>query len=237
MVIIPLVISLPTLAAIIVMWSPCTPPVITMALTSCKSWSDDGDVSWVEKGVLSVVEFYAWAGSSGAVIFLIWGCVLYPVIIVEAWVNRLSRKMRFRASIFIQYRLCQYMSGLWNFVLRTPCMPICVAGTIFCQVISLYIVIGSNNLPIMIIMGAGVLGVDMFILIHVVFRIFSIPYLVSTEFLKSKFINSRSKWLKRFFNSCAPLKVSGGNGIFFDRMTSLEIWKVCVDQLVTLLLM
>jgi hypothetical protein len=43
--------------------------------------------------------------------------------------------------------------------------------------------------------------------------------------------------LVRFLRSCSPLKLSMGDGTFFDRLTSLVIWEVCVGLLVNLLVM
>ncbi len=151
------------------------------------------------------------------------------------------RKLRSDASAIVQYRTIQVLSNLHGYVLGKPVMSWMLYGVMGAQVTTLYMVLTSLKL---IPIGAGLLfivvAIDTFIIIQVVFKILSVPYLSSVEFvtIAKTLANKRrdAKWANRFLKSCAPLKIAMGDGNFFDRLSPFVIYKVCVDQVIALLL-
>jgi hypothetical protein len=114
-----------------------------------------------------------------------------------------------------------------------------VGGTMMAEIASLYVLItSSHQLPLPAALFFLVVAIDFAIFIHVIFKSLCRPYLASVAFLKHVGkLGKRDKYLVRFLRSCSPLKLSMGDGTFFDRLTSLVIWEVCVGLLVNLLVM
>ncbi len=121
-------------------------------------------------------------------------------------------------------------------------MSMLLAGCMESEVTNLHMVITSLKIvPI----AAGLLfttvAIDGFIIIQVMFKMLSIPYLSSVEFVKKAKTSTSNrkdaKWAGKFLKSCAPLKIAMGDGNFFDRLSSFVIYKVCLDQVIALLLL
>lgn len=141
-------------------------------------------------------------------------------------------------SAAIKYRIVQSVSNLQESVLRKPFMSMIIGGVMLAEITSLFLVISSiHELPLAVAMFFMALAIDFFVVIHVMFKSLCRPYLASVEFVKRAQRKRNGKWLNKYLKSCTPLKLSMGGGCFFDRLTSFVIWKLCVDQVVNLLVM
>lgn len=147
---------------------------------------------------------------------------------------------RNRTILLRQYRRFQLLSRLHNNVFKDPIMPAVIMVIILIQSTSLYVLVTLGTEITLAILGLFfVVAIDCFIVIQCFFKIMSYPYTRSVKVMKlaRKGIINCSKWEVKFIKSCYQLKVGMGNDTFFDRMTSLIIWKTSTDILITFLLM
>lgn len=136
-----------------------------------------------------------------------------------------------------KYRIVQLHSKLHNETWRPPGMATYVCGLIMGQVSCLYMVLTSwASLPYLAVCMFAVFGNNLFFHIHYFIKILSSPYLKSREFV-SMGRQQRNKWMQTYLRSCYPIRLSMGNGTFFDKLTSLNVWQFCIDRLVTILLL
>lgn len=149
------------------------------------------------------------------------------------------RQIRKSARAVKDYRVAQVAQNLTNHVLSKPCLQLTLGLTIIAEISALYVmIISSNHLTVDAAMFFVLMGVDYFIVIHVVLRALSKSYVTSVKFIQSmKRLHKRDPWFKKFLRSCPSLKVGMGDGKFFDGLTSLVIWQFCVDRLISLLLL
>lgn len=131
------------------------------------------------------------------------------------------------------------MSILQNIVWSMPAMQILVGGIILAVITSYFILLTSlDKVPGPVAIFFALMAFDFTFVIHFLFKKVSIPCVESGELLEKLKSNERkSKWFTAFVRSCSPIKLSLGDGGFFDRLTSLVIWKFCMDQLITILLL
>ncbi|OXA61996.1 hypothetical protein Fcan01_00121 [Folsomia candida] len=228
-------LGIPFMGLVLSLWMPCMPPLFTMGMRSCESWGGNGGLSLTIKIILGLFESYNFSAICGPLIYAMLGFLYYPTLLLEAWLKLLQREILNLPSIAVQYRLAQSFSNLTNFVLRTPIMSMILGWAMMAEVTTLYVFMTAQNLPYAVVVYMGAMATNMFILIQVVFRALSVPYLTSRKFARCQG-QPRGKWLSKFLRSCSPLKVSVGDGNFFDRLTSLVISNMCLDMLITLLL-
>lgn len=135
------------------------------------------------------------------------------------------------------YRTIQLLIWLQNSVWRNGGMTICVGGIIQAESVALYILLTSvKRLTIFVIILFIIIAFDIVIVIYIVFKIMSRPYIKSRKLLHFMRHGTRwrfNAWLKRFSKSCPPLKLCNGGGKFFDRMSTILIWQSSVDLLIT----
>lgn len=135
------------------------------------------------------------------------------------------------------YRILQILTDMHNSVLRQPITATLVGAITICQTFALYILITATSIvPGVVVFFFFMIALEMFIIIMGAFKILANPFLRSVELLYYMERKSGSKWGKRFVRSCPPSKVTLGDGKFFDRATSLVIWRTSVDYLITFLL-
>lgn len=135
-----------------------------------------------------------------------------------------------------RYRTLQLLSGMHNLVLREPVMPALVGGILLCESFALYLVLTSMFvIPVPILVLSLGVAVEMSIIIGL-FRMMANPFVKSEKLLKYLQILNGPRWVKRFVMSCPPSKMILGDGNFFDKATSLVIWRKSVDLLITFLL-
>lgn len=75
----------------------------------------------------------------------------------------------------------------------------------------------------------------MVFVIHYYFKLVSYPDIKSDK-LRNTWKQKKDKWVRAYLRSCHPIKLSLGDGTFFDKMTSLKIWQFCIETLVDILL-
>lgn len=106
-------------------------------------------------------------------------------------------------------------------------------------VVSLYMVLTSlKNVPGPVAVTFIGIAFDFTFVILVVFKRVSLPYSASEEFLlkaKPFSMTVRNSWLRRYIRSCTEAKLKLGDDGYFDKLTSLVIWQLCVDNLITVL--
>lgn len=141
--------------------------------------------------------------------------------------------------IAVRYRTIQILNRVLNNVWRKPGMPVAIGGVAIAEAAALFIILTSvSRLPVPVLVLFSMVAIDFFVVIHVLFNILSYTFVSSVKFVDLKKRGRRtSKWLRAFMKSCSPLKLSMGDGKFFDRLTSFVIWRHCVDMLITFLLM
>lgn len=139
----------------------------------------------------------------------------------------------------LRYRTIQVLNRLLDITWQNPLVSFLIFVMTLAEAVALFILITSlARLPFPVLAFFTILGIDMLIAIQVLFKVVSYPYTTSCQFLElGKRQKRKSRWLVRFLRSCPPCKVSMGDGHFFDRKTSLVIWKSCIDMLVTFLLL
>lgn len=118
-------------------------------------------------------------------------------------------------------------------------MAIGLLGIIIAETTSLYVLTtSSSKVTVPILEFFIMIGADFFGVIHVVYRILSLPHLSSKKLIRNAKLVQKgdSPWFTRFLKSCSPLKIGMGDGNFFDRLTPFVIWQFCVDMLVNMLL-
>lgn len=145
-----------------------------------------------------------------------------------------------RTILLRHYRRFQLFCRLHRNAFKDPIMPAVIGVIILIQSTSLYVLVTSNHEITFAVLGVfSIVAIDCLIVIHCFFKIMSYPYTRSMEsiILARRKIRNFSRWEVKFIKSFYPLKVEMGNATFFDRMTSLVIWKVSTDILITLLLM
>lgn len=141
-------------------------------------------------------------------------------------------------SYRITYRSLQILSARHNSAFRQPIMPALVAGVTACGSFGLYVLITTTpDVPLPVIILFWMVAVQMVAIIVVPFKMLANPFVRSVGLLKYLQLMTGSAWAKRFVRSCPPSKFTLGDGNFFDRATSLVIWRKCVDVLITFLLM
>lgn len=117
-------------------------------------------------------------------------------------------------------------------------MPILVGSVAVAESLALYILITSATIiPFPFLLCLSLLVVYMFVIIIGAFKLAANPYVDSVALLKLLRAIDQSKWIKRFIVSFPPSKLTLGDGKFFDKATSLVIWRKTVDFLITCLLM
>lgn len=132
----------------------------------------------------------------------------------------------------------QLLSGMHNSVLRSPVMPVMVGGVMLCESFALYLVLTSTSVvPVPIFMLSLVVAIEMSIIIIGLFKMMANTFVKSENLLKFLQSMNGPRWVSRFIRSCPPSKLILGDGNFFDRATSLVIWRKSVDLLITFLLM
>lgn len=138
---------------------------------------------------------------------------------------------------FRSYRAVQIVSNLHNEVIGTPWIQILVGGTTLAEIFSLHILITSHHvLPSLLLLFFSVAGIYFGLMIQIIFKIISYPYVKSKRMTNSK-KRCRNRIARSYVRSCSPIKLFLGDGRFFDKLTSMEISLFTVDKLVTLLLL
>lgn len=140
----------------------------------------------------------------------------------------------------MSYRVAQLVEKIINSFWDKPLMPLLIACIITAETTSLYVLASSmHKLTIPIILFFAVGGFDYFVAIHVVFKCLSLPHQRSLKFINEMrcvMVKNGGRWGRRFMRSCPPVKVSMGDGTFFDRLTPVVIWQFCVDRVINMLL-
>lgn len=138
------------------------------------------------------------------------------------------------------YRVPQLLNAFTNASMKLPFNFCFLSGTIIAEVSSLYVLITSlKQLPLEVAIFYLTIAFDFGVGIHVLGTYLSIPFLEGEEFRKNVTREWRApptKWFSRYLKSCPAIRLSMGDGSFYDSATSLVIWQFCVDQLVSLLL-
>ncbi|OXA45975.1 hypothetical protein Fcan01_19339 [Folsomia candida] len=150
-----------------------------------------------------------------------------------------SEKCYPRTSL-LQYRKLQILSRLHKNAWIDPAVPFVVGGAILTTSTCFYVILtSSDQVPLPILALFSIVAVDCIVIIQFLFKIFSFPYTKSVDLINvaRRGIQKVSRWEMKYIMSCAPLKVWLGNETFFDRSTSLSIFKIALDLLVTLLLL
>lgn len=160
--------------------------------------------------------------------------------VISIYLHYLSSREAIKSSEKIRfYRVTQVLEKLMNDVWRKPLMAIGLLGIIIAETTSLYVLTtSSSKVTVPILEFFIMIGADFFGVIHVVYRILSLPHLSSKKLIRNAKLVQKgdSPWFTRFLKSCSPLKIGMGDGNFFDRLTPFVIWQFCVDMLVNMLL-
>lgn len=135
-----------------------------------------------------------------------------------------------------KYRIAQIHGRLHNETWRHPSMALLVCGIILAEVTCLYMTLTSRDVlsPPGFFMFA-LIGNNMVFVIHYYFKLVSYPDIKSDK-LRNTWKQKKDKWVRAYLRSCHPIKLSLGDGTFFDKMTSLKIWQFCIETLVDILL-
>jgi hypothetical protein len=148
------------------------------------------------------------------------------------------------SGILNQYRVAQVLSSVSNKFWAFPALHLQVGVWILAEVVSLYCIIRLHNvMPVTMLDFFGIIALDGFVVVHLIFNLMSRPYLASIEFkagimkVAGAHKNRESKWIQKFVTSCSPIQLKMGDGNFFDTLTALNIWQFCVDNLITLSLL
>lgn len=145
-----------------------------------------------------------------------------------------------RSVLLRHYRRFKLLSRLHKNAWKDPVMPFVIGVITVIESTSLYVLIASHHELTLAVLGLfSIVAIDCLIVIHCFFKIMSYPYTRSVELVQiaRRGIKNCSRWEVRFVKSWHPLTVEMGNNTFFDRMTSLTIWKMSTDILITFLLM
>lgn len=138
---------------------------------------------------------------------------------------------------FSSYRVVQIVSNLYNEVMKTPWIQLVVGGTILAEMFSLHVLITSSHvLPAPLILLFSIVGIYFFLTIQIIFKVLSYPYVKSKCMINSG-KRCSNKSVRVYVRSCSPIKLSLGDGGFFDKLTCCQISLYTTDKLVTLLLM
>lgn len=135
--------------------------------------------------------------------------------------------------------MIEVLTRMLNDIWKYPMMPITIFAILVAEAVALYVLLTSIALlPISLIAVFSFVAIDFFIMIHFIFKILSYPFTKSNQYLQTiQRVKKPTKWLNRFIRSCSPAMISMGDGTFLDECTSLVIWKLCIDLLVTFLLL
>lgn len=141
-------------------------------------------------------------------------------------------------NMVVEYRCLQLLSTMHNSGFRQPAMSGIIGKVTICESFALYILITSADIqiPIPVLFLFFLVATGLFILSVCHMKVIAKPFIKSVKFLDSLKALKLSKWTKRFAKFCSPSKLTLGDGKFFDKSTSLVIWKKAVDLLITLLL-
>lgn len=82
---------IPSAIFVLVLWRPCMPPLISMGLKKCTSWSGSGGLSFLEKLGIAFFEAFSWWDLGGAVVVALTSLIVYPAVIEEMWVEVVER--------------------------------------------------------------------------------------------------------------------------------------------------
>ncbi|XP_035716515.1 uncharacterized protein LOC118439372 [Folsomia candida] len=223
---------------------PCMPPLVSMAILQCGDKWDKDDYSFSVVALFSgIYEAFTWWVVFSVVSIPLAVALIYPAEVMKIWLQQVKRGVLTdkNSTRITDYRTVQWLSNLRNCAFEYPSLVQMVGGIIVGETASLYVLLTSTKiLPLPVLAFFVIVAVDLFVVIHVIFHSLSDLFEVSVGFLDEmklyhKFGNR--KWFKKFLKSCPPLKLTIGDGQYFDRMTALGIWQYCVDQLITLLYM
>lgn len=148
--------------------------------------------------------------------------------------------MRSTQLLLRQYRIAQVTENLVNAVLTKRFFLIFLSFTIIGQICSVYIIFTSwSYLSVGIMMLFLLLGFNFCTIIYIFLHSLCYPNVSSTQFVKimRKSKSARSLIVRKFLNSCPPLKVGMGDGTFYDKLTSFKICQFCVERFINLLIM
>ncbi|OXA37988.1 hypothetical protein Fcan01_27245 [Folsomia candida] len=234
-------ILMPFMAVIYSLLRPCMPPVLTSVIfPNCKSWDDDAGTSFSARLFGSIMMGCVAFPLLTTVIFSIAVVMVYPTVVKLVLIQTMMRDLNRQTEntlLMSTYRILQILTDMHNSVLRQPITATLVGAITICQTFALYILITATSIvPGVVVFFFFMIALEMFIIIMGAFKILANPFLRSVELLYYMERKSGSKWGKRFVRSCPPSKVTLGDGKFFDRATSLVIWRTSVDYLITFLL-
>lgn len=138
-----------------------------------------------------------------------------------------------------QYRVAESLQNLFHDVARFPVMSLVLGGVVMAEVLSLYILITSwKPIPITVAVFFTLVAFDFSVVINYILNDLSRYFVASVGYIETVKRSAKgTKWSNGFLKSCPPLKFPVGDGTFFDKMSSLNIWQTCINHLVTLLLM
>ncbi|OXA44409.1 hypothetical protein Fcan01_20952 [Folsomia candida] len=218
---------------------PCCPPIVTaLTLPECAGvWTKNivGVPFWL-RIPLGIWQTYTWLTLHNMMVILLLHLSLYAAEMMGVWLDGVEKESLKSSRNIKSYRVTQVAEKMVNHFWRKPLMSVVMLAIIIGETSALYILITSaTKLPLPILVGFTMVGVDLFVVIHITFRILSLPHSASEKLMgKMKLLQKGrdSAWLKRFVRSCPSLKIGMGDGTFFDRLTPFIIWQFCVDSTV-----
>ncbi|OXA39720.1 hypothetical protein Fcan01_25469 [Folsomia candida] len=186
---------------------------------------------------IGILETLTWLGVIDCILAGVFSTLIYPRIAVEMWLQVLQRNIN-EASMK-QYRVAESLQNLFHDVARFPVMSLVLGGVVMAEVLSLYILITSwKPIPITVAVFFTLVAFDFSVVINYILNDLSRYFVASVGYIETVKRSAKgTKWSNGFLKSCPPLKFPVGDGTFFDKMSSLNIWQTCINHLVTLLLM
>ncbi|OXA40779.1 hypothetical protein Fcan01_24489 [Folsomia candida] len=183
---------------------------------------------------IALVEGYTWTMAASIAGFTIIVVLTYPVEMILLWITLLRRKIQVAVNpnLLTKYRFVQITTKLFNDLWKIPAMSAMVATCVIVEIVALFILTTSlDKLPLPIIGLFLLLAIIFFNVIQGLFKVLSKPFENSNMFIIEIRTGRHSAWVKRFMRSCPPVKISMGNGAYFDGLSALVIWQFCIDNL------
>jgi hypothetical protein len=110
-----------------------------------------------------------------------------------------------------------------------------VGGIMLALITGMYMILTSlDKVPLHVAILFTVIAFEMGFFVHYVFKKAAEPFSKSLE-IQARTKGIRDAYVRRFRASCQPIKFGLGDGGFFDDTTSLVVWQMCVDELITIL--
>ncbi|XP_035710726.1 uncharacterized protein LOC118436527 [Folsomia candida] len=217
---------------------PCMPPLLTsLTQESCRGTGKQVHIGILGKILVGMMEGYTWTiiwSMTSVIIFML---LIHPGRVQITVLDKIKGKIEagFLTSIS-EYRQLQIVSTLQNEIFKSPAMPVYLGGSITAEVASIYALIrSSHELPAPVFGLFCTVATTFSIFIQVGLKVVAYPNLRSNK-LRDTWKSQMNKWLKMYLRSIKPLKLSMGDGTFFDQLTSLKIWQFAIQQLITLML-